>query len=339
MTELTIMQIIIYIIWGIACFLFPILYIPQFIKNILKKINTPTKQKKQLLSRIKWLRLKSNMLQSEYRLICNNKFEIFLLRKMPNCFRYIKNHNYVPMIYPIITSFITSFFLISSYCHPKIKVSIFTITMIIIITTIIVFITFMVCFGALFKINEFFNYIRYNLVNTNHILLAYCVFIYFGLILVFMNNSNLEISIPFHNFTLIYMGIMLLILYLLTFKILINLIFLRYHIIKNSNENNYSKLKKFTTVCIIVIIMFICTLCLLNLILFIYDAKHFNGDNVNCWNIIYYSISTFITFCAENITAITKLSQFICLLSKFTTIFSITILLSVIISLLPNDDI
>ncbi|KOC56152.1 hypothetical protein ADU90_07870 (plasmid) [Clostridium botulinum] len=162
---------------------------------------------------------------------------------------------------------------------------------------------------------------------------AYCM-----IMTISLNNIHIEFSNIQQKLILLISSFSLIIVYIFNMQILYNLIIYRCKIVKKSTPQ-----KRFFNFCFLSIFVIICFISIFTSANFLseyIDPDAFKDEPLNShttFDIFYYSASTFLTFCSENISAHTMLSKFICLLSKITTIISITVLISILTGLLPED--
>ncbi|QPW61974.1 hypothetical protein [Clostridium botulinum] len=165
------------------------------------------------------------------------------------------------------------------------------------------------------------------------------ILVYLFLIIL---TIGVHIGIPKYN-TIEYAIFMMIIFiaYILICKVLYSLLIYRYNILKDKSIPILNQFFSLFIIGMLIIIAFISIGYYTNYTLFVVNNDFFHcnlqKENITSWQLIYYTISTFLTFCAENIIANHWTSQLACLLSKITTIFSVTILLSVLIGLLPDN--
>lgn len=164
-------------------------------------------------------------------------------------------------------------------------------------------------------------------------IIVYCI-----TISLFINMATAEFLATHKKIISLILYICLIGTYMFNMQILYTLTIYRSQIIKKNTEK--SQFLNFCALAVFVIICFTCIFISTNLLLWYNDPSNFknsSSDPYDIFDIIYYSISTFLTFCAENINANTVLSKLTCLLSKITTIISITVLLSVVTGSLPDN--
>src|SRR3712207_5277972 len=164
-------------------------------------------------------------------------------------------------------------------------------------------------------------------------IIVYCI-----IISLFINMATAEFLATHKKIISLILYICLIGTYMFNMQILYTLTIYRSQIIKKNTEK--SQFLNFCALAVFVIICFTCIFISTNLLLWYNDPSNFknsSSDPYDIFDIIYYSISTFLTFCAENINANTVLSKLTCLLSKITTIISITVLLSVVTGSLPDN--